>query len=187
MGATDFSDTTISIHAAREGGDCLSCVSPRLLLLFQSTPPVKAATSQFVILPEQVVIFQSTPPVKAATMISGSAPIKPIFQSTPPVKAATPRFFLPAAQTGISIHAAREGGDVPDSQHSAVKTISIHAAREGGDTANLRHRRLTRFQSTPPVKAATPIYRFILAPFDISIHAAREGGDLITTAQHKGQ
>ena len=34
----------ISIHAAREGGDLLSYTSTFPLLLFQSTPPVKAAT-----------------------------------------------------------------------------------------------------------------------------------------------
>ena len=33
------------------------------------------------------------------------------------------------------------------------------------------------FQSTPPVKAATVIARFVEAEFCISIHAAREGGD----------
>ena len=34
-----------------------------------------------------------------------------------------------------------------------------------------------RFQSTPPVKAATHNRRQPLAPARISIHAAREGGD----------
>ncbi len=33
----------------------------------------------------------------------------------------------------ISIHAAREGGDVCDGIRQATRTISIHAAREGGD------------------------------------------------------
>ena len=37
-------DIDISIHAAREGGDGASNNKLRLYALFQSTPPVKAAT-----------------------------------------------------------------------------------------------------------------------------------------------
>ncbi len=56
----------------------------------------------------------------------------------------------------ISIHAAREGGDMEEMQNSYAGLISIHAAREGGDR-DVFQRRLNpwRFQSTPPVKAAT--------------------------------
>ena len=56
----------------------------------------------------------------------------------------------------ISIHAAREGGDVRRTKGGfKTKRISIHAAREGGDgwEADMQ------------------------AAFGISIHAAREGGD----------
>ena len=35
----------ISIHAAREGGDALKFAGSNSVFLFQSTPPVKAATS----------------------------------------------------------------------------------------------------------------------------------------------
>ena len=59
----------ISIHAAREGGDSNNSVYDCGEVLFQSTPPVKAATD-----PEkeqeQEQEFQSTPPVKAATTLS---------------------------------------------------------------------------------------------------------------------
>ena len=58
----------ISIHAAREGGDALAAVHRLGVPLFQSTPPVKAATksgcNRF-----RHHRFQSTPPVKAATII----------------------------------------------------------------------------------------------------------------------
>ena len=56
----------------------------------------------------------------------------------------------------ISIHAAREGGDVFEVEFADEFEISIHAAREGGDC--LRREIVAgspRFQSTPPVKAAT--------------------------------
>ena len=56
--------------------------------------------------------------------------------------------------------------------------ISIHAAREGGDA--IVHTDKTcndKFQSTPPVKAATQPSRADQLAELISIHAAREGGD----------
>ena len=56
----------------------------------------------------------------------------------------------------ISIHAAREGGDSETRENGTNTAISIHAAREGGD-ANfcVKLYFAIRFQSTPPVKAAT--------------------------------
>ena len=56
-------------------------------------------------------IFQSTPPVKAATVSIFASKIYYRFQSTPPVKAATQAALNAAGYTDISIHAAREGGD----------------------------------------------------------------------------
>ena len=103
-------------------------------------------------------LFQSTPPVKAATSLV-------VYYYTPV------RISIHAAREGgdctlticphtihtISIHAAREGGDIMAEYPASVSVISIHAAREGGDAflpQFLPNRSL--FQSTPPVKAATP-------------------------------
>ena len=80
--------STISIHAAREGGDATVPSSKKQGLIFQSTPPVKAATRADIIR-DFTERFQSTPPVKAATRTPLAAP----------------------HQYAISIHAAREGGD----------------------------------------------------------------------------
>ena len=55
------------------------------------------------------------------------------FQSTPPVKAATGVNFDKPDTKDISIHAAREGGDVTAQLPPTKFEISIHAAREGGD------------------------------------------------------
>ena len=55
----------------------------------------------------------------------------------------------------ISIHAAREGGDGLDLRYAQNIIISIHAAREGGDHIHAGTGLYPRFQSTPPVKAAT--------------------------------
>ena len=72
--------------------------------------------------------------MKAATVFQSTAPGFSAFQSTPPVKAATPPVPDFGGFRPISIHAAREGGDVY--RYIIIisrRTISIHAAREGGD------------------------------------------------------
>ena len=84
------------------------------------------------------------------------------------------------AEFRISIHAAREGGDKIGVFAYNRCGISIHAAREGGD--NLFGGRQTQrhvFQSTPPVKAATDFPCSFHPSACISIHAAREGGDAV--------
>ena len=101
------------------------------------------------------------------------------FQSTPPVKAATFGVLDTPTPEDISIHAAREGGDIcPRWTITRWHGISIHAAREGGDLLPTPSAsRYTLFQSTPPVKAATETSTDKIASLAISIHAAREGGD----------
>ena len=63
-------DGEISIHAAREGGDEQARLRKSRIALFQSTPPVKAAT-RMIRFGDFDFIFQSTPPVKAATIQVG--------------------------------------------------------------------------------------------------------------------
>ena len=108
--ATHFSE--ISIHAPRAGSDArfrcflLLCqnFNPRSpcgerptraivlasILLFQSTLPVRGATSSPRKRLTYAMIFQSTLPVRGATMPSGSNSVPlPLFQSTLPVRGAT--------------------------------------------------------------------------------------------------
>ena len=79
------------------------------------------------------------------------------FQSTPPVRGATSVLSVRLCAHGISIHAPREGGDRPLFRREVFQGISIHAPREGGDllalSTVLPH---MPFQSTPPVRGATP-------------------------------
>ena len=83
----------------------------------------------------------------------------------------------------ISIHAAREGGDLGVCNFASASGISIHAAREGGDSADFAvQAAVLRFQSTPPVKAATGSFLCKQIGQNISIHAAREGGDVLMLA-----
>ena len=65
-----------------------------------------------------------------------------------------------AKTNDISIHAAREGGDLERKIVLDAARISIHAAREGGDFCNTDR----------------------VGPCRISIHAAREGGDPMSAA-----
>ena len=76
------------------------------------------------------------------------------------MKAATTELIDVLLLPGISIHAAREGGDLRRFAKVSERVISIHAAREGGDQS-------ATDSSLPQI---------------ISIHAAREGGDAPTTA-----
>ena len=95
------------------------------------------------------------------------------------MKAATRELLALSKMLDISIHAAREGGDLLAVYARKVKPISIHAAREGGDWRMRREDRISGgFQSTPPVKAATVVGLINGRLSSISIHAAREGGDL---------
>ena len=94
--------------------------------------------------------------MKAATSISAHAITFHVISIHAAREGGDVRKILSLANRAISIHAAREGGDWFVGDYSQDNSISIHAAREGGD------RRLPRllptpsaFQSTPPVKAAT--------------------------------
>ena len=147
-------------------------------MIFQSTPPVKAATSSRVRSTDSYIIsihaareggdvpanslffgkrlFQSTPPVKAATLLRHWIKVNWRFQSTPPVKAATPELALLFHVPNISIHAAREGGDHCHSADqlqgsSFQSTPPVKAATVSFIIVFC----LSKFQSTPPVKAAT--------------------------------
>ena len=74
---------------------------------------MKAATGKLILMHDGEKVFQSTPPVKAATGEHMADRTDTIFQSTPPVKAATGAVVDNIAPVLISIHAAREGGDLP--------------------------------------------------------------------------
>ena len=102
-------------------------------MIFQSTPPVKAAT-------KSIAVFQQTGNISIHAAREGGDPLvvyyyTPVreFQSTPPVKAATAYTHRLSRSAWISIHAAREGGDELRLKWLEKYGISIHAAREGGD------------------------------------------------------
>ena len=78
----------------------------------------------------------------------------------------------------ISIHAAREGGDMPcNVEHESWKGFQSTPPVKAATFLQLISSGLLSFQSTPPVKAATHDCALDVASPAISIHAAREGGD----------
>ena len=127
-----IADSGIPIHAAREGGDHASVLPAWRSCIFQSTPPVKAATCNPAAhkIPEIISIHAAREGGDFATLLAAAQ--QPEFQSTPPVKAATAEPHPDDEAGQISIHAAREGGD-DGRRHFGARRISIHAAREGGD------------------------------------------------------
>ena len=83
-------DSTISIHAPREGGD--GCCADHSVgpAAFQSTPPARGATPVFRIYSACTINFNPRPP-------RGGRPFAELFERV--------------ASVDISIHAPREGGD----------------------------------------------------------------------------
>ena len=189
----------VSIHAAREGGDC-GTVSRYCRREFQSTPPARAATpaprprtwrARVSIhaareggdhggdaLLADLVLFQSTPPARAATAGAKTLPIPIVFQSTPPARAAT--------LSVVSYRCVGKFQSTPPAR-AATQQQRRHALPPFGfNPRRPRGRRpidptpmgwYALFQSTPPARAATAILSVEAFMSVVSIHAAREGGD----------
>ena len=101
----------ISIHAPREGGDCMVLGYAIEIGRFQSTPPARGATIMFNKLASLTRNFNPRPPRGGRRLYCGGHPVRPV----------------------ISIHAPREGGDAERRDPGLHQYISIHAPREGGD------------------------------------------------------
>ena len=81
-----------------------------------------------------IIIFQSTSPVRGTTYEEQIAQFFGVqFQSTSPVRGTTRSDSGGARRVAISIHVPREGDDDRHSDFSKSFTISIHVPREGDD------------------------------------------------------
>ena len=83
----------------------------------------------------QLAEFQSTPPVKAATSIRLNRNGFLTISIHAAREGGDHGLRLGSQSAVISIHAAREGGDAECAHTICFWRISIHAAREGGDQA----------------------------------------------------
>ena len=136
-----YGNTSISIHAPREGGDHTEPDTAHIRFISIHAPREggDVAWSEKV---KDRETFQSTPPARGATMI---------------VRRLTPLEC-------ISIHAPREGGDSIIPNQRNFINISIHAPREGGDQGSTIHYPCAKlFQSTPPARGATGTQYYKLA------------------------
>ena len=89
--ANKMGTSMISIHAAREGGDTSLHITCPRYSVFQSTPPVKAATTMDMLLQQRVLISIHAAREGGDYTFAKRYAESTLFQSTPPVKAATRR------------------------------------------------------------------------------------------------
>ena len=171
-------DSTISIHAPREGGDGTLVLGLILRRYFNPRPP---RGGRHGIAPSAAAgeLFQSTPPARGATKFHAGTSSKRKFQSTPPARGATfTKSRNCVLMSLISIHAHRKEGDATGCSGRRMNRLfqSTPPARGATPSQGITTIRWT-FQSTPPAKGATDYPQQRQATGDISIHAPREGGD----------
>ena len=131
-----FSRLRISIHAPRAGSDVYALNYNFISNNFNPRSPCGERRVILTVNGNCVWKFQSTLPVRGATSgIGVTAGVTPIFQSTLPVRGATyvafnlalsPVNFNPRSPCGERLISAR--------RFCAILTISIHAPRAGSDT-----------------------------------------------------
>ena len=169
----------ISIHAPHAGCDAAGQLGLLSARLFQSTHPMRGATTRFLRLRLVPLRFQSTHPMRGATRkqqrrarlrkISIHAPHagcdagfrpfwprQPVFQSTHPMRGATSKAGGRAGSHAISIHAPHAGCDL-------IVVILCQST--------------LIFQSTHPMRGATSSRNAQFSFSRISIHAPHAGCD----------
>ena len=123
----------ISIHAPLAGSDCCHLALESLGIRFQSTLPLRGATTPTSLRTTRK-IFQSTLPLRGATRAEAVHAFNCAFQSTLPLRGATfpdSRFCVCII---ISIHAPLAGSDTRTPATAARSSgISIHAPLAGSD------------------------------------------------------
>ena len=165
---------SISIHAPLAGCDATVCIYQHSWAEFQSTHPLRGATT----VGAQAVFtdgFQSTHPLRGATRPTrvmlpfvrrNFNPRTPCgvrrrlynnpwavfkFQSTHPLRGATAGSDARPGTVDISIHASLAGCDSVDQRHGLGAAISIHAPLAGCDTVSILFMpRVTYFNPRTP-------------------------------------
>ena len=150
-------NSEISIHAPREGGDEGTPLSPSIYERFQSTPPARGATNQFHTCSKGQDISIHAPREGGDTFPGFRTLTRSTFQSTPPARGATkPPNFGVKMDADFNPRPPRGGRQLDVSSIRYPTAISIHAPREGGDLPSFPGEDGSiRFQSTPPARGAT--------------------------------
>ena len=146
----------ISIHAPREGGDCMPRWRTAAPASFQSTPPARGATD---LLPAHALrqgISIHAPREGGDWRRRRHVGVGKVFQSTPPARGATPPGAAQRVGQSISIHAPREGGDgVRDTRVHHARHFNPRPPRGGRPPRWPTYCWEIVFQSTPPARGAT--------------------------------
>ncbi len=104
----------------------------------------------------------------------------PLFQSAPPAWAATGATLADRIRHGVSIRAARVGGDGGDcTRRRWHYRFNPRRPRGRRRPALVPSMRVCAFQSAPPAWAATRCHSSTAVVGAVSIRAARVGGDLL--------
>ena len=201
-GLADLPGLRVSIRAARTGGDWSLDRSWPSAPGFNPRRPHGRRHGGANITTGAQSGFQSAPPARAATRSKVSGSVYDTFQSAPPARAATApsRMFgtgrrgfnprrphgrrLPPAVDvervmGVSIRAARTGGDYRLGSHGHPRCVSIRAARTGGDVmvGCGSPPGAWRFNPRRPHGRRLEKQHFRTSLLVVSIRAARTGGD----------
>ena len=126
----------ISIHAPLAGCDPSAKIQAFEHRIFQSTHPLRGATSAC----RQsgtCTIFQSTHPLRGATREEKLVRLLHAFQSTHPLRGATILCSVLRVVVKISIHAPLAGCDLDNQRANGQAKISIHAPLAGCDVLRL--------------------------------------------------
>ena len=147
----------ISIHAPHAGRDATPIPLSMSAYTFQSTRPMRGATSSSYRRRGHGSDFNPRAPCGARLARPPGGGGGEIFQSTRPMRGATGGIPPALCRDDISIHAPHAGRDSPPaSLVSTGQRISIHAPHAGRDRRRERRERPhNAFQSTRPMRGAT--------------------------------
>ena len=169
----------VSIHAPHAGRDVDGNASDAGYSSFNPRAPCGARPAlPFPRRPYRV--FQSTRPMRGATNAATVLLDGYEFQSTRPVRGATAvvRVFLRAGI--VSIHAPRAGRDtMPRIKSSMMRSFNPRAPCGARPDRSSEGVAACRFQSTRPVRGATPLPPCRAVSVIVSIHAPRAGRDAL--------
>ena len=112
----------------------------------------------------------------ATTSMAGT-----LFQSTPPARGATNKSSTASPSLLISIHAPREGGDLPAGAARHIRhDFNPRPPRGGRPFGSIFSRPASNFNPRPPRGGRPASWSPAFLFCRISIHAPREGGDEIS-------
>ena len=153
----------ISIHAPHTGRD-LPLLRQPCRRAFQSTRPIRGATTWISVIVASIFAFQSTRPIRGATGLDGAA-VRPSSD------------FNPRAPYG-----ARQNSQTCGTKYSNFNPRAPYGARRS--VFQLQQYCQFQFQSTRPIRGATAVDHARWLGVLISIHAPHTGRDVSDGLAH---